>query len=177
MTEPEVSLYVALYFIKNGLTEEDIAVSIDGAHVKTNDTVHFDINRFFKEHGLIKTDEETEKWQGVYKADGYKGRIHISSVPGTGDIRIQSKNGKTIIVESKKGKNNKKGMEYPLMREAIGQLMTGGIIDDTIEAVVAVPYTEKSFALASKWVSLPQMKRVGIKFFLVEEDGSLCVVE
>lgn len=177
MTEPEVSLYIALYFIRNELTDEDIDVSVDGAHVKTKDTVHFDINGFYKEHGLVKMDEETDKWQGVYKVDGYKARIHISSVPGTGDIRIQSKNGKTIIVESKKGKNNKKGMEYPLMREAIGQLMTGGNIDDTIEPVVAVPYTEKSFALASKWVSLPQMKNVGIKFFLVQEDGSLCIVE
>ena len=34
MTEPEVSLYIALYFIKNELTDKNVHVSIDGAHVK-----------------------------------------------------------------------------------------------------------------------------------------------
>ena len=32
MTEPEVSLRLAMYYIKNHLTEQDVKVSIDGAH-------------------------------------------------------------------------------------------------------------------------------------------------
>lgn len=34
MTEPEVILRIALYYLKNHLTDEDIYVSIDGAHVE-----------------------------------------------------------------------------------------------------------------------------------------------
>ena len=43
MTEPEVSLYIALYFIKNELTDKNVHVSIDGAHVKTKNTIHLAI--------------------------------------------------------------------------------------------------------------------------------------
>ena len=43
-----------LYYLKNHLTDEDIYVSIDGAHVKTGNTVHFDIWSFLKENGCIK---------------------------------------------------------------------------------------------------------------------------
>ncbi len=39
MQEAEVSLRVALYYIRNGLTEKDVTVSIDGAHIKTGDVV------------------------------------------------------------------------------------------------------------------------------------------
>jgi len=34
MTEAEVILRIALYYLKNHLTDEDVYVSIDGAHVK-----------------------------------------------------------------------------------------------------------------------------------------------
>ena len=43
MTEAEVILRLAMYYIKNGLTQEHVTVSIDGAHVKTGNTVHFEI--------------------------------------------------------------------------------------------------------------------------------------
>ena len=46
MTEPEVSLYIALFHIRKGLTKTNIKVSIDGAHVKTKNQIHFDIQRF-----------------------------------------------------------------------------------------------------------------------------------
>lgn len=46
MTEPEVILRIALYYLKNHLTDEDIYVSIDGAHVKTGNTVYLDIWSF-----------------------------------------------------------------------------------------------------------------------------------
>ena len=36
MTEAEVILRLALYYIKNELTTEDVSVSIDGAHVTDN---------------------------------------------------------------------------------------------------------------------------------------------
>ena len=60
MTEVEVSLYIAVYFIKNGLTEKDVHVSIDGAHVKTGTTVHFDIYDFYQKIGFKKLGEKNE---------------------------------------------------------------------------------------------------------------------
>lgn len=63
MTEVEVILRLALYYIKNGLTTENVTVSIDGAHVKTGNTVHFDIFGFMDTVGLRKVDAEPERWQ------------------------------------------------------------------------------------------------------------------
>lgn len=48
---------------------------------------------------------------------------------------------------------------------------------DKIKPVVAVPYTEKSYELSNGWISLPQIKNAGIKFFLIRDDGSLYIVD
>lgn len=40
-------------------------------------------------------------------------------------IDCQKVDGKQLYIDSKKGKNDRKGQESPFMREAIGQLMTG----------------------------------------------------
>jgi len=177
MTEVEVSLYIAVYFIKNGLTEKDVHVSIDGAHVKTGTTVHFDIYDFYQKIGFKKLGEKNDRWQGEYELDGYDAHVIVSSTAGIGDVNIETRDGYTIIVESKKGKKSTNGQEYPLMREAIGQLMTGSAFGDTIRPVVAVPYTEKSNELARRWIQLPQIRNAGIHFFLVKEDGNLCIVK
>ena len=66
--------------------------------------------------------------------------------------------------------------EYPLMREAIGQLMTGCPMKDNIVPTVAVPYTKKSYELAQRWSQLKQIQMVGIKFMLVREDGYIEVI-
>ena len=51
MTEPEVSLRVAMKYVHSGEACKDIIVSIDGAHIKTRNTMHFDIIAFMREHG------------------------------------------------------------------------------------------------------------------------------
>lgn len=82
-----------------------------------------------------------------------------------------------MYVESKKGKEgNRSNTEYPLMREAIGQLMTGCTLGEHVVPAVAVPYTAKSFELASKWSKLKQIQLVGIKFILVREDGDILYI-
>lgn len=177
MNEAEVSLYIALYYIKNKLTIEDVYVAIDGAHVKTGEDIHFDIKGFLRDSGLIKTDHDLERWQGTYKISDDLPGIIIHSKPGIGDVNIKTRDGKTIYVESKKGDlTRKRGQEYPLMREAIGQLMTGIELNDSIVPVVAVPYTEKSYTLATKWSEYAQMKLIGIQFILVKEDGDIIKV-
>lgn len=173
MQEAEVSLYIALHYIRNGLTNDTVKVSIDGAHVKTKDKVHFDIYQFLKEHNCYKRNGDMERWQGVYDIEGYAPKLEISSVPGIGDVNISLLSGKQLWIESKKGKTNRSGQEYVLMREAIGQLMTNEHVTKDVIPVVAVPYSDKSFALATKWSQLEQIRTMGICFFLVKDSGEI----
>ena len=167
MTEPEVSLRLAIYYIQNGETSEDVAVSIDGAHIKTKDAVHFEIIGFLRKNGYVKR-ANTDKWQDEYKNEKYAPCIIVSSKPGVGDVLIALNNGKTLYVESKKFKSGSGG-EYSAMREAIGQLMTGCPDDKT--PVVAVPFNGKSAFLAKQWSNNSRMNNAGICFALVHNSG------
>ncbi len=173
MTEAEVILRLAMHYIKNGLTKEHVNVSIDGAHVKTGNTVHFDIFGFMNDAGLKKLDGQPERWQGEYSFVGFDSHIIISSTSGIGDVNIKLIDGGIIYAECKKGKNDKRGQEYPLMREAIGQLMTGCNFVEGVVPMVAVPYTDKSKELAERWSALTQIKNLGIKFALICDDGNV----
>ena len=116
MTEPEVSLRLAMYYIKNQLTEQNVKVSIDGAHIKTGKVLHFDIEGFLRENNCPKIDGNSDRWQGRYCIKGQRAEIVLESIPGYGDVQILLQNGKTLFVESKKSKQGKSGQEYPLMR-------------------------------------------------------------
>ena len=177
MQEAEVSLRVALYYIQNKLTDEDVRVSLDGAHIRTKGVVHFDIYTFLKTHKCTKMDDDSERWQGVYKVEGFDSKIIIDSKPGIGDVNIVSKDGNHLYIESKKGKkNNRSNSEYPLMREAIGQLMTGCQLDEKTIPIVAVPYSDKSYELACRWSAYQQIKLVGIRFMLVHGSGNVDII-
>ena len=176
MTEAEVILRLAIHYMKNRLTKEPVTVSIDGAHVKTGNTVHFDIFTFLHDIGLKKVDKESERWQGTYYYAEGDGLLIISSTPGIGDVNIKLLDGQIIYAECKKGKNDKRGQEYPLMREAIGQLMTGCDFVDGVIPMVAVPLTDKAKVLAERWSKLTQIHNLGIKFALVSEDGNIQVI-
>ena len=177
MQEAEVSLRVALYYITNHLTRDDVKVSLDGAHIKTGSTIHFDIYGFLAANACRKVSGAMENWHGIYEVEGYRPRIIISSVPGMGDVNVTTTDGKQLYIESKKGKEkNHSNSEYPLMREAIGQLMTGCQLNETVVPVVAVPYTEKSYELACRWSQLKQIQIVGIRFMLVYNNGSVKLV-
>lgn len=176
MSEAEVILHLAMYYINNNLTKEHIIVSIDGAHVKTGDKVHFDIFKFMSDYGFTKLDKEPNKWQGEYSYLEKDSHIIIVSKPGIGDVNVKLIDGRTVYAECKKGKRDKRGQEYPLMREAIGQLMTGCNFTDDVIPVVAVPYTDKSKELAERWSKLVQIRNLGIKFALVCEDGNVVFI-
>ena len=176
MTEAEVILKIALYYIKNDLTSENVKVSIDGAHIQTSGQLHFNINSFMQKNNCYKNDDAESRWQGFWKVNGYTPQIEISSVPGIGDVNILLPSKELLWFECKKGKADKRGQEYPLMREAIGQLMTNEYIPDNAIPIVAVPYTEKSFNLATKWSQLKQIKISNIRFILVKENGELLSV-
>lgn len=176
MTEAEVSLRLALYYIRNHLTEQDVKISIDGAQIKTGEAIHFDIKGFLKDNSCTKIDGDFIHWQGTYCVTGQSEKIILDTVPGYGDIRIILRDGKTLYVESKKSKNSKSSQEYRLMREAIGQLMTSCLVDENTIPCVAVPYTKKSLELAERWSKLEQIQKVGIIFILIQEDGNILTV-
>ena len=66
---------------------------------------------------------------------------------------------------------SKSSQEYPLIREAIGQLMTVEEVDANDTLCVAVPESPKFRQLAEKWRNVPLMKRYGIKILLVDRDN------
>ena len=167
-----MSLRIAMHYIESGKTVDDVSVSIDGAHIKTKDTVHFNIASFMGEQGYVKCDGEDERWQGVYRSPNYHQRIIVSSKPGVGDVRIALKDGTYLYIESKKVKNGSGG-EYPAMREAIGQLMTGCPDHSNVTPVVAVPYSIKSEELARKWCCNERIRNAGIRFILVKDNGTI----
>ena len=106
MTEAEVILRLAMYYIKNNLTKEHVTVSLDGAHIKTGNTVHFDIFSFLKDQGLWKLENEPTRWQGEYAFSDYDSHIIISSTPGIGDVNAKLKDGSVVYAECKKGKKD-----------------------------------------------------------------------
>lgn len=172
MLEPEVSLLIAMQYIRDSKTRSDIAVSIDGAHVKTNGTIRFDITTFMYKNGYVKYDGNSSRWQGTYQNPNYTPRIVVSSKSGVGDVVINLTDGKTLYIESKKFKSGNSG-EYPAMREAIGQLMTSCPDDPNVIPVVAVPLSSKSVELAQTWSANERICRAGIHFMLVGDDGSV----
>ena len=172
MQEPEVSLRIAMEYIRDGKTCSDVTVSIDGAHIRTKDTVHFDITAFMYENGYVKCDGGTGRWQGAYQNPNYVSRIVVSAKSGVGDVVILLNDGKTLFVESKKIKTGNSG-EYPAMHEAIGQLMTGCDDNQNVIPVVAVPWSAKSAELAKKWTGKERIRRAGIHFILVHENGDI----
>ena len=95
----------------------------------------------------------------------------VPVVPGSNGSITSLEEGKELLIEAKKGKTNKSGQEYVLMREAIGQLMTSDKWTKSTIPVVAVPYSEKSYELAERWSKVAQIRRIGIGFMLVREDG------
>ena len=176
MKEAEVSIRIALYYICNNITRENVRISIDGAHIKTKDTIHFDIWDFLKQNGCKKIDENDTRWQGIYEIVGYEPKIEICSQPGIGDVRIILPDGYTLHIESKKGTDKNGNTEYPLMREAIGQLMTTEYSTDKIIPVVAVPYSQKSYELAKRWSKYEKIQTANIHFILVCENGEIMYI-
>lgn len=176
MKEAEVSIRIALYYICNKITKENVRISIDGAHIKTKDTVHFDIFNFLKENNCRKIDGRYDRWQGLYEVCGYEHTIEISSKSGIGDVNVILPNGSVLHIESKKGTNKKGSTEYPLMREAIGQLMTTQYEGNNVIPIVAVPYSLKSYELAKRWSEYKKIQDANIHFILVHENGEILYI-
>lgn len=143
MSEAEVSLRLAIYFLRHGIAVSDVEVAIDGAQIKTGKDVHFPIAEFLEQHGCIRHDNGSG-WAGAYTLD-CPHCIIVHSLPGKGDVVTRTKSGFTLRVESKKGslQRSRSSAEYPLLREALGQLLTLESIGERDILAVAVPNSEK----------------------------------
>lgn len=173
MPEAEVSLRLALWLIKNELTEGPVEVAIDGAQVQTGETVHFKLADFLASCEWRK-ESPSEIWQGVYCSNlNGTGRLRIHSNPGKGDVVAKLRSGRILRVECKKGplERSKSSAEYPLLREALGQLLTIERVNDGDILAVAVPRSLKFEELARRWREAPLIKKFGIRIVTVGQDG------
>jgi hypothetical protein len=174
MAEAEVSLRIAIFLIEQKLTTSNIQVAIDGAQIKTLQTIHFPIIDFLNSYGWTKDSNESG-WQGVYTNQHWQLQIQIHSLPGLGDLTTTLQSGHTLRVESKKGPlvNSKSSQEYPLIREALGQLLTIEKVGDKDILAVAIPHSAKFEALAKRWREAPLIKKYGIRILTVNRENKV----
>ena len=178
MPEAEVTLRLAMAVIIGGHTNNDVLTAIDGAQVKTMNTVHFPIVEFLNGLGWWG-DGARNRWQCTYHHENYSAEIVVHSSAGEGDLVAELSNGCKLRVESKKGSlvGSKSSNEYPLIREAIGQLMTIEKADPSDVLAVAVPHSDKFSALATKWRQAPLMVSASIHIAAIDRSGVVTGLE
>lgn len=169
MPEAEVSLRMAFYLLRSGLTNQPVRVAIDGAQVKTADAMHFDIDGFLAKCRCSQI-QASATWRASYRHEPTAGAIEIHATPGEGDVIARLRDGRTLRVESKKGplERTKGSREYPLLREALGQLLTIPEISETDVLAVAVPHSPKFSELAARWRDAPLVRRAKIQIVTVD---------
>ena len=174
MSEAEVSLRLAFYFLRHDLVKSDVHVAIDGAQVKTANTVHFPIAEFLLQSSCQQC-HVGEAWQGRYTVGSGEHKIVIHSNPGRGDVVAELRSGHTLRAESKKGtlQRSKSSSEYRLLREALGQLLTVDAVGDDDILAVVVPYSSKFSELARRWRRAPLIEKFGIRILTVDRDGNV----
>jgi hypothetical protein len=179
MSEAEVSLRVAFYLLDRDLAASDVDVAIDGAQNRTGETIHFSIAEFIAQNACTPV-ALSPSWQGTYCRAGANVRVRIHSNPGRGDVVALLRSGHTLRVESKKGPltRSQSSAEYPLLREAIGQLMTVEVAGENDILAVAVPKSAKFTELVARWRRAPLIRRLGIRLLTVDrENGVVGLVE
>jgi hypothetical protein len=174
MPEAEVTLRLAFHLIHEGLAASDVQVAIDGAQVKTTNTIHFGIAEFLRGLEWLKPAEE-DVWQGTYGHARYRPKVMIHSNAGCGDVVAELIDGRTLRVECKKGPltRSKSSQEYPLLREALGQLLTMGRVGKRDLLAVAVPRSDKFEELAKRWRAAPLVSQFGIRILTVGRDNQV----
>ena len=172
MPEAEVSLRLAFFLIKSGLTSGDISIAIDGAQIETKGQRHFEIEHFLAKHGWEHVHEAND-WRGTYTNSGTSCRITIHCTSGQGDVVATLENGKSLRVECKKGPlvRSASSEEYPLIREAIGQIMTVTEAADSDVFAVCVPASEKFNELAERWREAPLINKAGLLILTVDRQN------
>jgi hypothetical protein len=174
MPEAEVSLRLAFWLLHRNVAKGLIEVAIDGAQVQVLDTVHFDLAGFMGRCGWVKRGAGSA-WQCEWFNSAKSSTIRIHSSPGRGDVVARLSSGHTLRAECKKGplERSKSSQEYPLLREALGQLLTVGEVADSDLLAVAVPHSPKFQELAERWRRAPLIARFGIHILTVDQAGGV----
>ncbi len=172
MTEAEVSLRLALQLLRSGLSAADVEVAIDGAQVQAAGRSIFQIQRFLADSRCYCA---ATSWQGTYAVEGAAHRLRIHAHPGRGDVVAPLATGRLLRAESKKGPlvRSRSSAEYPLMREAFGQLLTVEEVGPDDHLAIAVPHSEKFAALAGRWRMAPLIQPLGIRILLAHRHGGV----
>jgi hypothetical protein len=174
MPEAEVSLRLAFWLLDNHVATGLVEVALDGAQVQVGDVVHFEIDDFMGSSGWHKC-AMGAAWQCDWRKSATSANIRIHSNPGRGDVVARLKSGHTLRVECKKGslERSKSSSEYPLLREALGQLCTVAEVNNGDVLGVAVPHSRKFQELAERWRRAPLISRLGILILTVDRSGEV----
>ena len=173
MPEAEVTLRLAFYLLDHPKSNGNAMVAIDGAQVRVHGEDVFPISNFLEINGWkMEKQKGKNQWQGQYRNSNKT--LVVSAQSGVGDV-VATIGARRIRAESKKGPliPQKGSPEYPLMREAIGQLMTIEEISPYDCLIVAVPLSEKFRRLSDQWSERPLMKASEITFALVGRNGTV----
>jgi hypothetical protein len=172
MPEAEVSLRLAFWLIERGYAVGPVDVAIDGAQLQVRDKVHFDLVGFMARSGWVKRGNG-QVWQGDWVDSNGQSCIRIHSNPGRSDVVAHLNSGKSLRVECKKGPlvRSQSSQEYPLLREALGQLLTVAEVGVDDLLAVAVPDTPKFRTLAQRWRNALLIARFGIRILTVDRVG------
>ncbi|WP_417379487.1 hypothetical protein [Gimesia sp.] len=173
MPEAEVSLRLAFYLLDHPKSNGNALVAIDGAQIRVHGEDIFPISIFLETNGWeMEKQKGKNQWQGQYRNSDKT--LVVSAQSGVGDV-VATIGTRRIRAESKKGPLiPKKGSpEYPLMREAIGQLMTIEEVGPDDCLMVAVPLSEKFRRLSDQCSERPLIKTSKITFALVGRNGTV----
>jgi hypothetical protein len=173
MPESEVSLRLAFHLLSLPDAQGSAQVAIDGAQIRVHGTEVFPIAAFLAGQGWEMIAQKGKNaWQGTYERKGQQLTIHARS--GVGDV-VTRVGKKRIRAECKGGPLVKKSgsREYPILRGALGQMVTVEQVDVNDVLVVAVPYTPQFRQLAVKWRKAPLVSQLGIWIVLVGRDGAV----
>lgn len=174
MSEAEVSLRLAIHLVSTKRAASDVQVALDGAQVKLGAVRHFDVASFLHALGW-KAEDASERWQAKYVHPSMAHGINVHSKSGTGDVTAVLADGRSLVVEAKKGtlENCSRSSEYPLLREALGQLLTLAVVPENAVLAVAIPHGERLAKLADRWRSAPLVRASGIRFLTVAPSGDV----
>ena len=174
MPEPEVSLRLAIHLIATGKAKSEVTVSIDGAHVKMGDKLHFEPVSFLASLGW-RTEGIEPRWQALYRSKEHSASLRIHSQSGQGDVVANLHDGTVFFAESKGGllDRSRSSDEYPILREAIGKLITLESVSENPSLAVAELRSTKFDALATRWRLAPLIVRSGIRILTVAQSGEV----
>jgi hypothetical protein len=186
MSEAEVALRLAFYLVRLPGARGPVRVSLDGAHSEVHGNTVFAILDFLhtEQWQRIPDDDENtgrhnakngeNKWQGLYRHAVDGSELYIDAKSGWGDV-VCEVGGFRVRVECKKGplEARRGNPEYPLLREALGQLLTTKEVRPNDLLAAAVPDSAKFRSLALAWREAPLVKKAGVAILLVGRDGQV----